>query len=585
MPLFPDYVIREVAEKNDIYDIVSQTVSLKKTGNSYVGLCPFHNEKTGSFSVSPRRGIFKCFGCGEGGDVIGFVMKNENITFYEAVTKLAQRANIQLPEVKQRDADASKRRKEKADLMHTINKEAAEFFYNNIKTSETAIEYFKKRRLSGQIVKAFWLGYAPDGWTSLFDYLKDKGYTEGDIYDAGLIRRHESGRYYDYFRNRIMFTIFDANSNIIGFGGRVLDDSKPKYLNSPDSSLFSKSRNLYSFNVAKHSKKPFVILCEGYMDTIALVTAGYDNTVATLGTAVGEHQAKLLAKYFEEVVICYDSDTAGRNATNRAITILRSQSGLKISVLDLKAKKDPDEFIKTYGKERFDVMLSARKPDMEYLIDYFGENYNLKKPDDVISYISDLSDYLRLVPTDVELDVYANIISERTGVQPASIISKTGMRKSGATSSGTAGNIDVINVVNKGSLPNDGSEYLEKTRLLLLSTLFYDTKLFGKYREQLDISMFENPIHRIIYTYIDECYQKGEKLSQSMLLSRFETKEEINTVSGILATDVQSDDTALAVSDYINQIKEKAGPQKALQLMKEGKITLEEFNRMINNKG
>ncbi len=585
MPLFPDYIIREVAEKNDIYDVVSQTVSLKKTGSSYIGLCPFHNEKTPSFSVSPRRGIFKCFGCGEGGDVIGFVMKNENLTFYEAVSRLAQRANIQLPEIKQKDAEQAKRRKEKSDLLHAINKDSAEFFYNNIKQSPQAVEYFKKRQLDARVVKAFWLGYAPDGWTSLFDYLKDKGYTESDIYDAGLIRRHESGRYYDYFRNRIMFTIFDANSNIIGFGGRVLDDSKPKYLNSPDSSLFSKSKNLYSFNVARHSKKPFVILCEGYMDTIALVTAGYDNTVATLGTAIGEHQARLLAKNFDEVVICYDSDQAGRTATNRAITVLRSQSKLKISVLDLKAKKDPDEFIKTYGKDRFDMLLAARKPDMEYLIDYFGENYNLKKSNEILSYIADLSEYLKLVPTQIELDVYANIISEKTGVQTSSIIAQAGMRKSGATSKLDSTNTDVINVVNKGSLPTNSKEYLDKTRALLLSTLFYDSKLFENYRHQLDISMFESSIHRTIFAYIDECFKKGEKVSNTMLLSRFETKEEINAVSGILAMDVQSDDTAHAVSDYINQIKQKAGPEMALQLMKEGKISLEEFNKMINNKG
>lgn len=584
MPLFPDYVIREVAEKNDIYEVVSQTVSLKKAGSSYIGLCPFHNEKTPSFSVSPRRGIFKCFGCGEGGDVIGFVMKSENISFFEAVTKLAAKANIQLPEVKKQDADKDRRRKEKSELLYTINKDAAEFFYNNVKTSDSAISYFKKRQLDGKLVKYFWLGYAPDSWTSLFDYLKAKGYTEGDIYDAGLVRRHESGRYYDYFRNRIMFTIFDANSNIIGFGGRVLDDSKPKYLNSPDSSIFSKGKNLYSLNLARHSKKRYVVLCEGYMDAIALISAGYDNTVATLGTAIGDHQAKILAKYFDEVVICYDSDSAGRNATNRAITVLRVQKNLKITVLDLKAKKDPDEYIKTYGKARFDAMMSKRVPDMEYLISYFGEQYNLKKSDEIVSYISELADYLRLIPSSVELDVYANIISEKTGVQVSSIVAQTGMRKAGATTA-PAGNADVINVVNKGTLPSDSHEYLEKTRALLVSTLFYDRKMYDKYHNQIDISMFEDPIHRLIFSYIHECWEKGESVSHSSLLSKFDSKEDINTVSGILALDVQSDDNDRAVSDYINQIKEKGSTEKALRLLQEGSISLEQFNEMIKNKG
>ena len=379
MAVYPEYVIKEVAEKNDIIEVISQTVTLKKAGSSYIGLCPFHNEKTPSFSVSPRRGIFKCFGCGEGGDVIGFVMKSDNLSFHEAIKKLALRANIQLPETKSYDADEAERKKEKRELIYAINKEAAAYFFKSIKTSDEAVNYFKKRELDGKVVKYFWLGYAPDSWNGLFDYLKEKGYTEGDIYDAGLIRRHESGRYYDYFRNRIMFTIFDANGNVIGFGGRVLDDSKPKYLNSPDSNIFSKGRNLYSLNVARHSKSRTVILCEGYMDTIALVKSGYENTVATLGTAIGEHQAKILEKYFDEVVICYDSDSAGRNATNRAISVLRQSGKLKISVLDLKAKKDPDEYIKIFGRARFEAMYKERKPDMEYLIEYFGEQYNLKK--------------------------------------------------------------------------------------------------------------------------------------------------------------------------------------------------------------
>lgn len=585
MPVFPEYVIREVAEKNDIIEVISQTVSLKKAGSSYIGLCPFHNEKTPSFSVSPRRGIFKCFGCGEGGDVIGFVMKNENLSFHEAVKKLAQRSNIQLPETKSYDEKAAERKKEKRELAYAINKAAAEFFYKSIKTSGEAIEYFKKRELDGKTVKYFWLGYAPDGWTTLFDYLKEKGYTEGDIYDAGLIRKHESGRYYDYFRNRIMFTIFDANGNVIGFGGRVLDDSKPKYLNSPDSSVFSKGKNLYSLNVAKHSKKRTVILCEGYMDTIALVKAGYENTVATLGTAIGEHQAKILEKYFDEVVICYDSDQAGRNATNRAITVLRAADKLKISVLDLKAKKDPDEYIKTFGRARFEAMYQNRKPDMEYLIEYFGEQYNLKKSDDIVAYISQMADYLKLIKSSVELDVYANIICEKTGVQLSSVISQTGMRKSGATTQNLSANTDVINVVNKGTNVTDNRQYLEKTRALLLGTLFYDRKLCEKYFSQINVSMFENPIHISVYNYIKECMENGEKVSNTSLIAKFDTNDDINAVSGILALDIQSDDTDKAVRDYINQIKEKGGAEKALELLKENKITFEEFNEMIKNRG
>lgn len=583
MAVFPDYVIREIAEKNDIYDIVSQSVTLKKAGSSYIGLCPFHNEKTPSFSVSPRRGIFKCFGCGEGGDVIGFVMKSENISFVEAVTKLASRAGIQLPEAKSFDSHKAAKRKEKAELLHAINRDAAEFFYANVKSNPQIIDYFKRRQISGSVVKAFWLGYAPDSWTSLFDHLKAKGYNEGDIYDAGLVQRHESGRYYDFFRNRLTITIFDVNSNVIGFSARVLDNSLPKYINTRETVVFSKQKNLYGLNIARKSKKNFCILCEGCMDAIALISYGYTNTVAPLGTSFTEEQAKQLSRYFEEVVICFDSDSAGRKATNRAISILRAFPNLKISVLNLKARKDPDEFIKEYGIDSFNSHLASRKSDMEYLIEYFGEQYNLKLSDGKLGFISSMAEYLRLLPSSVELDVYANIISEKTGVQASSIIAQTGLKKA-ESAANPALNADVINVVNKGSIPSDDREYLEKTRALLVSTLFYDVKLFAKYRDRISETMFENQIHRRIFGYIKECFENGDNVSQSTLLSKFDTKEDVNTASGILALDVQSDDTDRAVSDYINQINQKAGTERAMRLLQEGAISLEEFNEIINKR-
>lgn len=584
MPLFPDYIIQEVAEKNDIYDVISKTVRLKKAGNSYIGLCPFHSEKTPSFSVSPRRGIFKCFGCGEGGDVIRFVMKSEGVSFMDAVKKLADSANILLPEVSGYNKENEEKKKEHNNLIYEINKEAASFFYGSIKNSPKAIEYFKKRELDSQTVKMFWLGFAPDGWTGLFEYLKQKGYTEGDIFDAGLVKRHESGRYYDTFRNRIMFPIFDTKKNIIGFGGRVMDDSKPKYLNSQDSPIFSKSRNLYGLNIAICSKKDFCILSEGYMDTIALIKSGHDNTVATLGTALTSQQAKLLSNYFKEVVICYDSDKAGRNATLRAITVLREHK-IKISVLDLKAQKDPDEYIKTYGKARFDAALSARKTDMVYLMEYFGENYDLKKSDDVISYISDVTAYLKLVKSSVEADVYVGMLSSQTGVGKEAIISQIGLIKDEAPKTDGLADAEVINVVNKSGLPSDNKEYLNKTRSLLLGTLFYDRKLFERFLPRLDEAMFERNVHKIIFNYIKKCFENGEKLSNTSLLNSFDTEDDIQETCGILALDIQSEDNVKAVDDYINEINSKSGPERALELLRENKITLEQFNAIINNKG
>ena len=584
MPLFPDYIIQEVADKNDIYDVISKTVRLKKAGSSYIGLCPFHNEKTPSFSVSPRRGIFKCFGCGEGGDVIRFVMKSEGLSFFDAVTKLADNANISLPKISGYNKEDEDKKKEHNKLIYEINKEAASFFYSSIKNSDEAIAYFKKRQLDSRIVKMFWLGFAPDSWTSLFEYLKDKGYTEGDIFDAGLVKKHESGRYYDTFRNRIMFPIFDSKKNIIGFGGRVMDDSKPKYLNSQDSPIFSKSRNLYGLNIAICSKKEFCILSEGYMDTIALIKSGYDNTVATLGTALTSQQAKILSNYFKEVVICYDSDKAGRLATLRAITVLREQN-IKISILDLKAEKDPDEYIKTYGKARFDALLGARKTDMVYLMDYFGENYDLKKSDDVINYISDVTAYLKLVKSSVETDVYVSMLSDKTRVGKEAILSQIGIKKDEAPASGGLSDAEAINVVNKSGLPNDNKEYLNKTRSLLLGTLFYDKKLYEKFSSKLSEAMFERSVHKIIFRFIKSNYEKGEKLSNTTLLNSFETEDDVQEACGILALDIQSEDNAKAVNDYINEINAKAGPEMALELLRQNKITLEEFNEIINNKG
>ncbi len=581
MPILPEYIIQEVVDKNDIYDIVSSSVQLKKAGSSYIGLCPFHNEKTPSFSVSPRRGIFKCFGCGEGGDVIRFVMKREGLAFHDAVKKLADRAGVAIPEMSKRDKAADEAKARRKNLAYELNREAAMFFYNNIKASPPAMEYFKKRELDSRTAKFFWLGFAPDKWTGLFDYLKEKGYSEGDIFDAGLIKRHESGRYYDTFRNRIMFPIFDIKKNIIGFGGRVMDDSKPKYLNSMDSGIFSKSRNLYGLNIAVCSGKDFCILTEGYMDTIALIKSGHDNTVATLGTALTSMQAKLLANYFKEIVICYDSDAAGRNATNRAIMVLREHK-IKISVLDLHAKKDPDEFIKTYGIERFNAILSQRKNDMVYLMDYIGENYNLKKSDDIISYVSDMTEYLRLIKGSVELDVYIGMLSERTGVGRSAIEAQIGLKKAEKPNPSNLGNADVINVFNKSGLPNDNKEYLSKTRSLLLGTLFYDRRLYKEFKDRLSEDMFANDVHRTIYRYIAKCDANGEKCSNTALLALFENEEDIQTACTILAMDNQSDDTRKAACDYIREINERSGPERALELLKENKITLEEFNNMIN---
>lgn len=585
MALFPEFIIREVTEKNDIYDVVSKYVRLKKSGNSYMGLCPFHNEKTPSFSVSPSRGVCHCFGCGEGGDVISFLMKIENISFYEAVKKLADMANITLPEVSGQDREDAKKAQERREGIYAINKEAALFFYEQLKTSTMSIEYLKKRQLSGNVVKSFWIGYAPDSWNALFDYLKSKGYTESDIYNAGLIKKHESGRYYDMFRNRLMFPIFDANNNIIAFGGRVFDDSKPKYLNSPESAVFSKSRNLYGINIARNSKKNVVFLTEGYMDTIALIKSGFPNTVATLGTALTEQQAKMLSKIFKEVIICYDGDKAGCMARLRAITVLREHD-IKISVIDMGASKDPDEFIKTNGVDRFRAVVEKRKNDMEYVLDYFGKDYDLKNPQSVVSYTDDVIEYLKLIRSSVEQDVYINMLSARTAVSVNAIYSQLGISK--AKQAKPASHIKGKDPLVLQLKAPAGQKYdlLEKTRELLLSLIIFSKGVYNKNKENITEDLFESEFHKSLLRYVKSCYEESGSVSHAHITAHFSGEDESSSVARILSLDNMSENADAAFKDYIKIIKSEIKKRSALQLINSiDDENLSELSNLLKNQG
>lgn len=583
MALFPEYIIREVCEKNDIYDVVSKYVKLKKSGNSYLGLCPFHNEKTPSFSVSPSRGVCHCFGCGEGGDVISFVMKVENISFYDALKKLAEMANITLPEVSNYDREDVKKAKERREGLYKINHEAAVFFYEQLKGSKKSIDYLKKRQLSGACAKNFWLGYAPDSWTSLFDHLKSKGYTESDIYNAGLIKKHESGRYYDMFRNRLMFPIFDINNNIIAFGGRVFDDSKPKYLNSPESAVFSKSRNLYGINIARNSKKDSVFLSEGYMDTIALMKSGFTNTVATLGTALTEQQAKMLSKIFKEVIICYDGDKAGCIARLRAITVLREHD-IKISVIDMGTSKDPDEFIKTNGVDRFKAVVAKRKNDMEYVLDYFGAEYDLNNPGDVVAYTDSVIEYLKLIRSKVEQDVYVNMLSNRTGVSANAIYSSLGISK--AKQSKPLADVKGADPLVLQLKNTTGKRYdvLDKTREHLLSLIIFNKRIYNKNKDNITESLFESEFHIKLLRFIKQCYEETGAVTPGQITAHFESGEDNSHAARILSLDNMSDDTLKAYEDYIKIIKSEMKKQSIMRLMNSSeKEDLSKINDLLKN--
>jgi len=373
---YPEELIEEVRTRNDIVEVISGYVRLQKKGSNYFGLCPFHNEKSPSFSVSPGKQMYYCFGCGAGGNVITFLMEYENQTFPEAVRTLAQRAGIALPE-----ADDSKEARQadsrRAKLLE-INKEAAKYFYYQLRTERGSVgmEYLRKRELSDETMNHFGLGYANKYSNDLIQYLKSKGYSEDLIRDAGLCNVDEKHGMYDKFWNRVMFPIQDINHRVIGFGGRVMGDGKPKYLNSPETEIFDKSRNLYGLNFARTSRKGNVILCEGYMDVIAMHQAGFTNAVASLGTAFTSQHAGVLKRYTDQVILTYDSDGAGIKAALRAIPILRD-AGISARVLNMKPYKDPDEFIKNMGADAFKERIAQAKNSFLFEIDVLKRNYQL----------------------------------------------------------------------------------------------------------------------------------------------------------------------------------------------------------------
>lgn len=579
MPLYPDYVIQEVIDKNDIVEVISEYVQLKRSGSNYMGLCPFHNEKTPSFSVSPQKGIFHCFGCGEGGTVINFVMKIENLTFFEALKSLAQRANIMLPETNNQDSKKEAAIKDKKETYFNINYDAAKFFYKKLSDDDgkVAVAYFKERELTGQCAKYFCLGYSPQKGNELLNHLKEKGYDEEDIFKAGLTSKRDDGTYYDRFRNRIMFPIFNINDKVIGFGARrITEDVNPKYLNTSDTLIYNKSKNLYSLNVARRAKKSEIILVEGYMDVITVVKYGIQNVTATLGTALTSDQAKLLKRYFNEVIICYDSDDAGLEAKKRAILILRDLE-IKTSVMTVEGAKDTDEFLKKYGKDRFLSLISRRKSDILYLMDIFGAKYELQKNiEDRIKYIGELLPYLSKIKNDVELDVYIEEIAKRAKTSSQSIYAQLGKTRLIKGDGNNAQN-PVIAPYAGAILTNK----LEKTRELLLSVLADNVSIFLKFENEISESLFEDEIHLKLFNMIKEKSKSHHKLEASSVMVDFD-ENEVGTVTKILSIDAKCDNKSLAVKDYINTILQEQKNKKIEEMLASGDI--KGLNALLKNK-
>ena len=402
MPL-PDRFLDELLARTDLVDLVSESVRLTKKGGSYWGCCPFHSEKTPSFHVVPDRQMYKCFGCGKGGGAINYVMELENLPFMDAVAVLAQRAGMQMPEF-----GTAPGARERRDRILEINRQAARTFHRWLHGPEGAegLAYLQKRGLSRRTLTNFGLGFAPNRWDGLITELAGQGYDKRDLLDAGLAVSSKEGRIYDRFRNRVIFPIIDVRGNVIGFGGRVMDNSMPKYLNSPDTPVYNKSRNVFALNIAKTSKAGRVILTEGYMDTISLHQAGFDSAVASLGTALTEEHGQLLAKYFKEAIIAYDGDGAGVAAAQRAIPILE-KTGLKVKVLRVTGAKDPDEFIKAYGREAFAKLLDSSENQVDYRLAQLQKKYDLSDDGQRVAFLQEAAQLVSSLHSAVEREIYA----------------------------------------------------------------------------------------------------------------------------------------------------------------------------------
>lgn len=502
MPVYSSEVIEEVVSRNDIVDVISGYIKLKKSGSSYVGLCPFHNEKSPSFSVSGTKQMYHCFGCGVGGNVITFVMEYENYTFPEAVKMLADRAGIALP-VMEYSGEDRRERDIKTKLLE-INKIAATFYYHQLKSpaGQSGLDYLKKRQLSDKTINTFGLGYAPQLTGDLYRMLKEKGYDDELLKESGLFTYEKGIR--EKFWNRVIFPIMDINNKVIGFGGRVMGDGKPKYLNSPETKLFDKSKNLYGLNVARSSRKNNLIICEGYMDVISMHQAGFNQAVASLGTALTPGHARLMKRYTDNVLITYDSDEAGVKAALRAIPILK-EAGLSTKVINMRPYKDPDEFIKALGTEAFQERIDKAENSFMYEIGIIEKNYNRSDPESETAFEREVANKLVQFSEKLERDNYMKAVCRQF------MIPEDGMREM-VIRIGSQGGIiprqtqPVRRMEPARKKKEDGIRQAEK---ILLTWMIEDGDIYDKVSEYIQPDDFIDPLFKDVASKVYEQYETG----------------------------------------------------------------------------
>ncbi len=554
----PDRFIEELLARSDIVDVVSEYVQLtKRSGSNRFGLCPFHSEKTPSFSVSPDKQIYHCFGCGKGGNVIGFIMEAENLSFPEAVEFLARRAHMEVPE------DGTDRElRGRRERLFELNRQAARWFYDNLSKPEGAgsVEYIRKRRLTKKTVTAFGLGAAPNDWYSLVNEMRKRGFSDTELLDAGLAKKGKNGGVYDIFRNRLMFPVIDVRGNVIGFSGRILDDGEPKYLNNPDTPVFSKSRNLFAMNLAKRSKRDMFILAEGNVDVVMLHQAGFDCAVASLGTSLTAEQARLMKNYKEKVVIAYDSDSAGVKAAQRAIGLLEP-AGLSVRVLKMEGAKDPDEFIKFKGPDAFQVLLDSSANHVEYRILAAKSKYDMNTDDGRLGFLRDATQILAENKSPVERELYAGRVAQMIGVSSDAVkaeIRKAAKNKALAEKRREERQVTRPEVtaqpVERGSRYDNVPSAMAEEGVIRI--LMADPELV-RYTEELESADFTAPFLGRIYDSIRARAAERREVAPAVIAASLEPGEAAQLTT-ILQKPQEMSNAAEALRDYIKKIKTEA---------------------------
>lgn len=558
---FPESFLQELKLRSDITEIASSYVNLKRHGRNMVGLCPFHGEKTPSFNIYTENGSFYCFGCGAGGDVITFIMKIENLDYVEAVKFLAQRAGMEMPENTYDDSLSKLRMR-----IYEANREAARFFHATLlsQRGQSGLNYLRGRALSDRTIRHFGLGFADDDWNSLCNHLKNKGFSEYEIYSANLAFKRKNGNgIYDRFVNRVMFPIIDLRGNVIAFGGRIMTDEKPKYLNTSDTPVFKKSENLFSLNNAKSSGTRTLILCEGYMDVIALNQAGFTNAVATLGTALTNEQAVLMKRYADEVIICYDADGAGQKATARAIDILRN-AGLPIKILTVPSGKDPDEFIRSKGENgpaAFKLLIEKCGNDIEYRLMKLKENYNLNTTDGKVAFLNEAVKIVATIESPIERDVFASKLCAELEIDKNAFLEQISKVKRRNRRENIKKETRQIQAELNGQSDKINREHYKKPRSssaeeALLVYLINNPDYANSISERVTPDKFSNSLIKRYYEYVlSKIKSRYEPLTS---VSSDFNSDEVSYLYKLISTTIPAASTREAVEEYINVINEES---------------------------